>query len=145
MSTFSDGLAVAAQTLIAPVANLIARIYVGLIFFQSGLSKVEDWQTTLNKFQTEWALPVLSPGMSAWLATAAEMGLSIMLMIGFFTRFSASGLLIMVLIIEFVVFNGASADRQYYYWMLIFAFFVGYGGDKLSTDAFLSRKKDRRF
>ncbi len=145
MSTFVDGLATAAQTIIAPVANLIARVYVGLIFFQSGLSKVEDWQTTLSKFQTEWALPILSPGMSAWLATAGEMVLSIMLIIGFFTRFSACGLLIMVLIIEFVVFNGASADRQYYYWMLIFGFLVGYGGDKLSIDAFLSRKKDRRF
>lgn len=145
MSTFVDGLATAAQTIIAPVANLIARVYVGLIFFQSGLSKVEDWQTTLSKFQTEWALPILSPGMSAWLATAGEMVLSIMLIIGFFTRFSACGLLIIVLIIEFVVFNGASADRQYYYWMLIFGFLVGYGGDKLSIDAFLSRKKDRRF
>ncbi len=145
MSALVDGLSSAARSAVAPIANLVARIYLGLVFFQSGLSKVEDWQTTMTQFRSEWFVPVLSPSISAWLATGGEIILSLLLIVGFFTRFAASGLFIMVMIIEFIVFNGASADSQYYYWMIILGLLIGYGSDKLSFDAFLSRKKDRRF
>jgi len=54
-----------------------------------------------------------------------------------------------VLVIEFVVFNAASAEREYYYWMIILLMLIGYGVDRLSLDQLLiwrkSRRKLRRF
>jgi putative oxidoreductase len=145
MSDIKDGSSKLASILIAPIANLAARIYVALVFFQSGMSKVENWGKTTQMFQEEWIIPYLTPNISALLATAGELVLPIMLMIGFFTRFAAMGLLCIAVVIEFVIFGGNAENVQHYYWMLIFALIVGYGGDKLSLDNFFKKRNRSPF
>jgi len=145
MARIVEGLSKSARTIISPVAILAIRVYLGLIFFQYGLSKTEDWSSTLTQFRTDWAIPILSPVASAWMTAAGELVLSVMLIIGLYTRFAASGLLIIVLVIEFIVFNGASGEREYYYWMLLLATLIGFGAEKISLDAFFSRSSSRRF
>ena len=116
--------------LVAPLANLWARIYIGLIFFRSGRAKLEDFEETIEFFEDDWALPFLSAEPAAFLATAGELILPIMLFVGLFTRIGAVGLLIMTAVIQFYVLP----DHQHYLWMIALAMIAGYGGDKLSLD-----------
>lgn len=125
------------QCIILPLANLVARCYIGWEFFKSGLLKIDDFETTVEMFEDDWVLPLLPPLPSAYLATAGELVLPILLVVGLFTRVGALGLFIMALVIEIFVYPGTV---QHYYWMIILAMLVGQGGSKLSLDNMLLRK-----
>ena len=125
-------------TLLTPLANLAARIYVGLDFFRSGLAKLEDFEETLEYFEEDWIVPLLPSNVSAYLATAGELVLPILLFIGLFTRVGALGLFVMALVIEIFIFPGTA---QHYYWMIILAMLAAQGGHKLSLDNFLLKIK----
>ena len=116
---------------IAPIANLAARIFVGLIFFRSGMLKLEDFDETIENFVDVYPVPFLSAETAAYMATAGELILPVLLFIGLFTRIGAAGLMVMALVIEIWVFPGMV---EHYYWMLILCMLIGYGGDKISLD-----------
>jgi putative oxidoreductase len=88
---------------------LIARISVATIFLRSGMLKLDGWSTgtTLALFTDEYKLPLVPPQMAAYLATAAELALPPLLIVGLFTRFAALALLIMTLVIEIFVYPNA--------------------------------------
>jgi putative oxidoreductase len=75
-----------------PVAQLAARLYVGSVFFRSGLTKLQDWDTTLALFADEYKVPVLSPTVAAYLGTGGELVLPVLLAAGLLGRFAAAGL-----------------------------------------------------
>ena len=125
-------------TFLTPLTNLAARIYIGLDFFRSGLAKIGDFEETLELFEEDWIVPLLPSNVSAYLATAGELVLPIMLFLGLFTRIGAAGLFVMALVIEIFVFPGTV---QHYYWMIILAMLVAQGGNKLSLDNFLLKIK----
>ncbi len=130
-----DKLSELASDWLTPLVNLVARIYVGMDFFKSGLLKFDDMEETIEMFEDDWASAVIfSPEISAYLATAGELILPIMLFIGLFTRVGAIGLFIMAVVIELFVFPGTV---QHYYWMIILAMLVAQGGHKLSLDNWL--------
>ncbi len=125
-------------TAFAPLANLAARIYMGYsIFFVSGLAKLDDFEGTVELFEEDWIIPLLPPTPAAYLATAGELVLPILLILGLFTRIGALGLFIMTIVIQVY----AIQDPQHYIWMLVLGMLVGYGGDKLSIDNFLFKNK----
>lgn len=123
---------------LSPLTNLAARIYVGLDFFRSGLAKLDDFEGTVELFEEDWIIPLLSstPKLAAYLTTIGELVLPILLFIGLFTRIGAIGLFIMALVIEIFVFPGT---LQHYYWMIILAMLIAQGGHKLSLDNWLLR------
>ncbi len=132
---------------VAPIANLWGRIYVGLIFWNSGTAKFSDMEETVELFDPaedgEFVISFLPeslpPEIPAYMATVGELVLPIMLFIGLLTRFGAAGLLIMTVVIQFFV--PGFEDHQHYLWMIILAMLIGYGGNKLSLDYWLL--KDR--
>ena len=77
---------------LAPVADVLLRLYIAKIFFMSGLTKIADWDTTLYLFSDEYHVPLLSPQLAAIAGTAGELILPILLILGLFTRLSAVGL-----------------------------------------------------
>lgn len=80
---------------LAPVADLAARLYVGKVFFTSGLTKTGNWDTTLFLFREEYNVPLLPPDLAAVVGTGAELVLPILLVVGLFTRVSALGLFLL--------------------------------------------------
>jgi putative oxidoreductase len=74
------------------LALLLARLHVAQVFLLSGLSKLRDWEITLALFQDEYHVPLLSPELAAWLGTAGELLLPVLLILGLATRFAAAGL-----------------------------------------------------
>lgn len=80
--------------ILRPLADLLMRLYVGKIFFMSGLSKLRDWEMTVSLFTDEYHVPLLSPEIAAYLATGPELALPILLVLGMFKQFAAFGLLL---------------------------------------------------
>ena len=61
---------------LAPIADLLARVYIAKVFFDSGWSKITDWKTTLYLFQHEYSVPLMSPEVAAWMGTGGELVLA---------------------------------------------------------------------
>ncbi|WDF70903.1 DoxX family protein [Novosphingobium sp. KACC 22771] len=90
---------------------LLGRFAIAPVFFLSGRTKVEGWFTitdaTFDLFRSEYALPLLSPVLAAWMATIAEHLFSTLLVLGLGTRIAAAGLLGMTCVIEIFVYPDA--------------------------------------
>jgi len=126
------------------LALLAARLYVAQVFFQSGLSKLRDWSSTLALFQDEYHVPLLPPDLAAYLGTAGELGLPVLLALGLGGRFAALGLtvvnLMAVLSLEELA-PAALAGHQLWGALLIAVLLWGAG--RLSADAWLQRRLTR--
>ncbi|MEH6347079.1 MAG: DoxX family protein [Bermanella sp.] len=122
--------------LLQPVALLAARIYVAWVFFMSGLTKTRDWETTLFLFEEEYNVPFLNFEVAAWLSTAGELVLPILLVLGLAGRFSALGLSIVnvvaVLSLEEIA---PAAYTLHIVWGLLLAQVVLWGAGYLSVDS----------
>jgi putative oxidoreductase len=80
---------------LAPVFDLGLRLYLADVFFKSGMTKIKSWDSTLYLFSDVYHVPLLPPDVAAYLATGAELGLSVLLVLGLFGRFAAFGLSIL--------------------------------------------------
>lgn len=131
---------------LTPVVNLWARIYVGLIFWRSGVAKFDDLEGTVENFDPEedgdFILSFLPdsfpPEIPAYLATFGELILPALLFVGLFTRLGALGLLIITIVIQFFVPGFES--HEHYLWMIILAMLLAQGGSKISIDNFLFKR-----
>ncbi|MCJ1885076.1 DoxX family protein [Pseudomonas sp. LA21] len=111
---------------------LVARLGIASVFFMSGRTKVEGLLTitpsTYDLFQTEYALPLISPYLAAHLATYAEHLFPILLVLGLFTRLSALALLGMTTVIEVFVYPDAWPTHLSWAGLLLLLIARGAGG-----------------
>ena len=117
---------------------LVGRLAIGLVFWNSGRTKVEGWNIfavsdkTKFLFTEEYMLPILPPETAALLAQVAEHVLPVFIILGLGTRFAALGLLAMTLVIE--VFVYPQAYVQHGTWAAILLMLVSQGAGWLSLD-----------
>lgn len=125
-----------------PVIDLAVRIWIGLVFFRSGLQKLDDWESTLFLFEYEYAVPILPFELAAYLGTAFELAMPILLFVGLAARLAAVPLLVMALTIQFILGanNAAYNDFNHYAWMVFTLLIIVRGPGKLSVDHFLRKK-----
>lgn len=125
---------------LTPVLDLGIRVMVSLVFFQSGLTKIASWSTTLALFQSEYAVPLLSPTLAAYLGTAAELGFPVLLVLGLGTRAAAFGLFVFNIIAVLSYPGlGEAGLRDHQYWGLLLLVTLLHGPGKLSLDYLLGR------
>lgn len=74
------------------LALLAARLYVAQIFFMSGLTKLRDWSSTLALFNDYYQVPLLPPVLAAYMGTAGELAIPVLLVLGLAGRFAGVGL-----------------------------------------------------
>jgi len=119
--------------------SLVARLAIAAVFFYSGRTKVSGFLTikpsTFNLFETEYALPLLSPQLAAHLATYAEHLFPLLLVIGLFTRLSALALLGMTLVIQVYVYPDAWPTHLT--WIGLMLVVIGRGAGHWSADRML--------
>ena len=143
------------ESILAPVALLAARLYVGMEFWRSGTTKLaEGWdhakETYTTLFQGEWEahhvkhwlgvdipFPVPGPAFGAFGVTYVEIALAALLMAGLAGRAAAFGIFMIALSIELFVFPG---ELENTYWMLLMAILLTTGPGKISIDHFIRRK-----
>lgn len=116
-------------------ALLGARLYVAWVFFKSGLTKLNDWESTLLLFEYEYAVPVLDFTSAAYLATFGELVLPVMLALGLFARKAALGLFVVNYIAVISLEDmPAAAYNLHVIWGLMALAVVIWGAEKLSLD-----------
>lgn len=120
---------------------LVARISVGTVFLRSGLLKVEGWHdgTTLALFRDEYGLPLIPPEIAAYLATAAELALPPLLIVGLMTRHAALALLGMTLVIQIFVYPNAFDTHGV--WAVCFLYLMKHGAGSVAIDRVLETRE----
>ena len=117
---------------------IIARIGVGTTFFRSGLTKIDGFglaQSTFYLFENEYKLPLISPQMAAYMGTAVELTMPLLLWSGLLTRFAALALLVMTLVIEIFVYPNAFDTHGV--WAVSLLYLLKYGPGRFSIDHFI--------
>jgi putative oxidoreductase len=125
----------------APLLDLAIRLYVAAAFFQSGLTKVQSWDTTLALFEDEYHVPLLPPELAAYLGTATELLLPVFLTLGLGGR--AAALVLFVFNIVAVVSYPGLSDAgfvQHQLWGALLLVTLVHGPGKLSVDHLLRRR-----
>ena len=128
-------------TFLAPLFDLAVRIYVARVFWLSGQTKIQSWESTLMLFEYEYAVPFLPFDIAAYAATGVELVAPVMLVLGLGTRVGALSLFALnyVATISYPDINIAGIkDHMLWGTMLAFSFFHGPG--KLSVDHLIRRK-----
>jgi putative oxidoreductase len=116
---------------------LAVRLWLAKFFFFSGLTKIASWTTTVALFSDEYKVPVLPPELAALMATAAELSLPVLLVLGLFTRFAAIGFLAMTTVIAVFVYPDAPENV---YILLLSAILIGAGSGRFGADYWIARK-----
>ncbi len=116
---------------------VIARIGIATTFLRSGLLKLDGWSNgnTLALFTDEYKLPVIPPEIAAYMATACELSMPVLILAGFFTRFAALVLLGMTLTIEIFVYPNAFDTHGV--WAASLLYLMKYGPGVVSIDHFV--------
>ena len=125
---------------LTPVVDLALRLAIAEVFFKSGLTKIQSWDTTLTLFEYEYAVPLLPPELAAWLGTAAELTLPMLLALGLLGRLSALGLFLFNILAVVSYPDVSDYGRQFHIlWGLILAVIVTRGPGRISLDHLLCR------
>src|SRR5215471_18582711 len=71
------------------------RLAVATVFWNSGMTKLADWNATLALFADEYQVPLLPPELAANLALTIELTTPVFLVLGLLTRPTAMLLLLL--------------------------------------------------
>ncbi len=135
-----------AMDFLNPIFDLGVRLWVAYVFFKSGLTKIQSWETTKMLFEYEYEVPLLPPELAAYLGTAAELGLPVVLAIGLASRFTALALFLfnIVAVVAYSSFllgdEGAAGLQQHILWGVMLLITLFHGPGKLSLDYLLCKK-----
>ena len=114
------------------------RFAVATVFWNSAMSKLANWETTLSLFTEEYNVPLLPPELAAYMATSIELTAPVLLVFGFLTRPTAVVLLGMVAVIE--VFVYPLAWPTHLQWAAMLLVLLCRGAGTLSLDHLLWRR-----
>lgn len=128
---------------------LALRLYLGLVFFKAGLTKIADWDSTLALFQNEYQVPLLSPELAAVFGTTGELLLPLLLWTGLLARPAALGLFFVNLmaVISYpllLTFDCPAALNDHRYWGTLFLVLMVFGPGRLAVDPMMAKFKQAR-
>ncbi len=118
-----------------PLLDLGFRIWLAQQFFVSGVIKVTHWETALNLAAQEYPVSWMSPTAAAYTGAAIEVIAPIFLASGLLTRYAATALLALSLVIQF---SYQPFDSQLF-WIALFGWYAVAGAGSMSLDQLLRR------
>ena len=107
----------------------------------SGLTKIHDWSITLALFTDEYHVPWLPPSIAAFMGTATELTMPMLLALGLATRFGAFVLFFFNIIA--VVSYAALPDiavKDHILWGTMILVILLCGPGRISLDYWLERR-----
>jgi putative oxidoreductase len=125
--------------------QLLARIAVSGVFFKSGLTKIANWDTTVQLFNNEYMVPILPPEVAAHIAVVVELGAPVLLLAGLATRLGTLPLLGMTLVIQSFVYPENWVEHLT--WATLLLYILTRGPGSISLDHVIERTvaSGRRF
>src|SRR3989344_489879 len=130
---------------LSPVGDLIVRFWLAKIFFDSGLTKIQSWESTVLLFTNAYHVPLLSPPVAAFLGTACELILPVLLVLGLGGRI-AIFIFFIYNIVAMISYNflwtpsGAAGLEEHINWALLLMVLMLHGPGKLSIDYWLHKR-----
>ena len=130
-----------------PPVEVAARVWLGLIFFNAGLTRVNAWGSQGFLFESIHPVPFLPAAIAAVVTTAGELLLPILLWLGLAQRLAALGLFAMTAVIQFVVaqtpegMENGIGHPEHYVWMLGFLLLAVRRPSVLTLDHWLCRRR----
>jgi len=120
---------------------LFVRLWLAKVFFLSGLTKVQTWESTLSLFEYEYAVPLIPFELAAYLATAAELAIPVFLVFGLLTRLNVVALFILNIVaaISYPDISPAG-EKDHVIWGLMTMVLFLYGPGRLAADWFIEKK-----
>lgn len=119
------------------VLALPLRFAVAVVFWNSGTTKLANWDATLQLFEDDYKVPLLPPDVAAHLAASIELSTPFLLVLGLFTRPVALVLLGMTTVIE--VFVYPQAWPTHIQWAAMMLVLLCRGAGTFSLDHLLRR------
>ena len=123
------------------IVQLLFRLAIASVFLKAGLNKIASWELTVQLFQDEYKVPLFSAEIAATLASTFEIGCSILLIVGLFTRLATLPLLGMIAVIQLFVYPMAYAEHLT--WASILIFLLTRGGGSISIDRLIGLEPPR--
>ncbi|MBB5019682.1 putative oxidoreductase [Chitinivorax tropicus] len=125
-----------------PAVLLGIRLYIANVFFSSGLTKIDSWETTVLLFEEEYKVPLLPPQVAAALGTGGELALPVLLVLGLAGRFGAVGLTILNAVALLSYYDALNEATRLHHWLwgALILVVMAFGPGKLSIDAWLKRR-----
>ena len=114
------------------------RLAVATVFWNSGMTKLANWDAALALFTEEYKVPLLPPEVAAYIAATIELTTPVFLVVGLLTRPAAAILLGMVTVIEIFVYP--QAWPTHIQWAAMLLVLLCRGAGKLSLDHLLWRR-----
>ena len=148
-----------------PIANLITsfnqslnqlqsplllsfRLYVSYVFLNSGIQKVSTWNDeygVMFLFKEEYQVPLLDPVVAAYLATAGELILPVLLILGLGTRLFAIALSLLNIVAVISYYDALAKVGQvtpHVFWGACLLTLITFGGGFFSMDQWLKSKQN---
>jgi putative oxidoreductase len=116
--------------------QFMSRLSIGAVFFNSGLTKIASWQTTIVLFRDEYKVPVLPPELAASLAAATELTCPVLLVLGLATRLATLPMLGMTFVIEAFVYPEDWIEHLS--WATLLLFILTRGPGAIALDRWLA-------
>ena len=118
------------------VLQFLFRFAIAAVFWNSGLTKIASWQTTIVLFRDEYRVPLLPPELAASLAAAVELTCPVLLVIGLATRLATLPMLAMTFVIEAFVYPEDWIEHLG--WAAVLLFILTRGPGPIALDRWLA-------
>ena len=148
---------------LTPITDLLVRLWVAYAFYASGVTKVTSGSinllgfqfpyptsltptsTTITLFQYEYAVPLLSPTLAAYMGTVTEILLPVFIALGLTGRYAAIGLFFfnIVAVLSYPPAQTGAGFVQHQAWGLLLLVTICHGPGKLSLDYLIGRFMNR--
>lgn len=130
--------------LLKPVGSLIVRAYLFQVFFQSGLTKIESWNSTVALFAYEYQVPYISPEIASISSIIVELGMSTLMLLGLGGRIPVFILFVFNICAAFFypflwTEAGTVGWYNHLFWGMLLMLILLYGTGELSLDYLIKR------
>ena len=122
--------------------QLMARCSLAIVFWRSGMTKLANWDLTLQLFANEYKVPVLPPEIAAPMAASIELSTPVLLVLGLLTRVATLPMIGMTLVIQIFVYPMSWADHLT--WMTMLLLLLSRGPGVIALDHLIKKAFDRR-
>ena len=130
-----------AMAWLSPLFLLGLRVYVANAYFKSGLTKIQDFSSTVALFENEYKVPIISPTLAAASGTVAELVLPALLVAGLASRPTALALFVfnIVAVVSYPDISD-SGVKDHVLWGTMILVVLIFGSGRFSFDHWLKAR-----
>ena len=122
--------------------QLLFRISIGAVFWNSGLTKIASWQSTVVLFRDEYRVPILPPEIAAALGASVELTCPVLLVLGVCSRLATLPMLGMTFVIQTFVYPEDWVEHLT--WASLLLFILTRGPGAIALDRWIAPYVYRR-